>query len=364
LQQIIRYDAVNLEETLTDDLVSVIQHWNFPKSKGIYLRFSIDVETPDVKEKIEAMQKAWEMGAKISERQLMDFVGATIPDEAADVLQNPQIQQGAQQQAAGNMAQGFGPGTGGGNPEAEQLEQNAAQETDPAGRMRDEITRYLFGDAENAKEGEIRYVAEGGRWVKRQIPPGDTGERNREERDAASNLVEHFQRRRAARAHQKLSRNAPETIPKPPETIRETPPDGPVKPFTAVEIVRYRLTGHQIIERYRKFKDEPGSALEYDGSQPLFVYGTFRTPSELDKVIGRQPQFQQDALDGFAHQECDDGYSDVVPQPGNSVVGDLVFLTPEELERTDDWEDRYQRRPVKLRSGIEADCYFPREALP
>jgi phage gp29-like protein len=183
LQQIIRYDAVNLEDTLTDDLVEVVKNWNFPKAKGIHLRFRIETEKPNVKEQLEALQVAWQMGAKISERELMDEIGATIPGPDDEILQNPEIQaaqqqlQQQQQQAAmaGAQGQGFGPGLG---PDGK-----------PKPSMEDVMMNHFFGDPGATEPGEVTYAAEGGKWVKKTMPKFDTGERTPEDAE-----VVHFAR--------------------------------------------------------------------------------------------------------------------------------------------------------------------------
>lgn len=186
LQQIIRYDAGNLQETITDDLVHPIQLWNFPSSRGIHMRFVIDVETPDVDKKLEAVQKVYEMGGKISARQVMTMTGLDDPDGPEDTLQSPE----AQQAAAGNMGGGFGPGAngqGGGPPIGPQdFNPNAIAE---------QANQQLFGDsAEDGAPGKVAYVAEGGKWEEREIPEGDTGDRvpvgrNKKEAEAGERWI-------------------------------------------------------------------------------------------------------------------------------------------------------------------------------
>ncbi|MDE2467784.1 MAG: DUF935 family protein, partial [Bradyrhizobium sp.] len=52
--QIIRSDAIDLEETLTSDLVEPLKIFNFPWAAGIPLYFRIDTESPDVERKLAA----------------------------------------------------------------------------------------------------------------------------------------------------------------------------------------------------------------------------------------------------------------------------------------------------------------------
>jgi phage gp29-like protein len=89
LMQIIRYDAQNLEETLTFELLRQIQTFNFPKSAGIHLTFRVDTESPDVEKKLEAWARAYEMGCRLRERDVMDMIGAAMPAAEDRVLQKP-----------------------------------------------------------------------------------------------------------------------------------------------------------------------------------------------------------------------------------------------------------------------------------
>lgn len=92
--QIVKYDAVNLEETITEDLVKPLQRWNFPKYAKVPVKFRIDVETEDSEKKLEAYKAAWEMGAKLRERDILDLVGAASPTADDEVLQHPSYAQG------------------------------------------------------------------------------------------------------------------------------------------------------------------------------------------------------------------------------------------------------------------------------
>lgn len=76
---IVKYDATNLEETITRDLIDWLRIWNFPAAKDIPVKFKLLTETPDVDSKLGAYEKAWKMGARISEREVMDAIGAALP---------------------------------------------------------------------------------------------------------------------------------------------------------------------------------------------------------------------------------------------------------------------------------------------
>jgi hypothetical protein len=98
---IVRFDGLNLEETLTTDLVRPLQLWNFPGSDDIYLRFVIDTESPDAQERIAGYQAAWAMGLKIRTEDMYDALGAAPPSEGEEFLDNP----GLDSARLGNKAQ-------------------------------------------------------------------------------------------------------------------------------------------------------------------------------------------------------------------------------------------------------------------
>ena len=96
--QIVKYDSINLQETLTTDLVDPLKKLNFPKFADVPVKFVIDTESPDVEGKLQAWRQAYEMGCRLKERDVMDLIGAEKPEEDDDVLQDPQIA-GAGEQA-------------------------------------------------------------------------------------------------------------------------------------------------------------------------------------------------------------------------------------------------------------------------
>lgn len=95
--QIVRFDAMKLQETLTHELVRHVKDFNFPKAKHFHVELKIDVEEEDVKEKLESYQMAYNMGCSLKERDVMDMIGAAIPGADDKVLkqQDPAMQAGA-----------------------------------------------------------------------------------------------------------------------------------------------------------------------------------------------------------------------------------------------------------------------------
>jgi N12 class adenine-specific DNA methylase len=107
---IVRYDAQNLEETITTDLVNVIRDYNYPKYRGIDLRFRIDTDTEDAQEKLQAYQAAYQMGLKLRAQDIYDTIGAAAPAEGDTVLDLAAQQAAAQPQPMGNSMAGQLPG--------------------------------------------------------------------------------------------------------------------------------------------------------------------------------------------------------------------------------------------------------------
>jgi phage gp29-like protein len=93
LMQIIKYDARNLEETLTYELVRPILDFNFPHARGIHLEFRIHTEEPNQESVLQSYQAAWTMGARLKESDVLDAIGASVPEGDDVVLQNPQLAQ-------------------------------------------------------------------------------------------------------------------------------------------------------------------------------------------------------------------------------------------------------------------------------
>lgn len=91
--QIVRYDAVKLEETLTRELVEPLKMFNAPKFRDVLVRFKIETQAQDTDAKLQAVRTAWDMGAKIKEQDVMDLVGLSMPTEDDAVLINPAFQQ-------------------------------------------------------------------------------------------------------------------------------------------------------------------------------------------------------------------------------------------------------------------------------
>jgi phage gp29-like protein len=83
--QIVRYDAVNLEETITTDLVRPLLAFNFRRT-DLPLRFKIDTESEDAAERLDAIERAAKLGLRIRSEDVYRIVGITKPTTNDEVL--------------------------------------------------------------------------------------------------------------------------------------------------------------------------------------------------------------------------------------------------------------------------------------
>ncbi|MBX3422224.1 MAG: DUF935 family protein [Pirellulaceae bacterium] len=98
---IVQYDAINLEETLTQDFLRPIQLWNFPRSANCYMRFKIDTESEDADKKMQGFKSAWDMGMRIKASDVADVIGISMATGDEDQLFNPQVATAIEQSKRG-----------------------------------------------------------------------------------------------------------------------------------------------------------------------------------------------------------------------------------------------------------------------
>lgn len=107
--QIVKYDAANLQETLTDQLVRRLVEWNWPGVDARLFRFVIEVEKPDVAERLQALRQAFDMGLKLKAADVRDLLGIAAPGADDETLQNPSYARGPEMPGMqpGNMPMGL-----------------------------------------------------------------------------------------------------------------------------------------------------------------------------------------------------------------------------------------------------------------
>jgi phage gp29-like protein len=97
LSQIVSYDAGNLEETLTHELLKPFVKFNCPHAVHMNLKFRIDTEDPDTESRLEGFRTAFDLGARLKESDVLDAIGASPPNDDDVVLQNQQAGQPPEQ---------------------------------------------------------------------------------------------------------------------------------------------------------------------------------------------------------------------------------------------------------------------------
>jgi hypothetical protein len=83
--RLVALDAVNLQETLTDQLVGIIHKYSYPED-DFRLTYRIAVDKPDPLKYLEAASKFYEMGGSLDEDEVRGVLGFTKPDVDAAVL--------------------------------------------------------------------------------------------------------------------------------------------------------------------------------------------------------------------------------------------------------------------------------------
>jgi phage gp29-like protein len=91
LADILNYDAINQSETLTVDVLRPMQLWNFPKSAHISLKLVVDTESDNVRERLDSISKAYEMGLQVKADEVYKIVGMARPDAEDEILRSPKI---------------------------------------------------------------------------------------------------------------------------------------------------------------------------------------------------------------------------------------------------------------------------------
>jgi len=132
--QIIRYDAMLLEESVETELVDPMKSLSFPQYANTDFKFHIHTREPDAESMIDAYGKAYDMGLRLDAQQLRDLIGSPVPEDDAEVLDKME-QMKAEQEAAqpppgmGGMPPGMMPP--GANGQAEPAEPVSTAPSEP-----------------------------------------------------------------------------------------------------------------------------------------------------------------------------------------------------------------------------------------
>ncbi len=201
--QIVRFDAMKLQETITWQLLKFIKDVNFPEARGIHIEFVIDVEHEDVKERLDAYESAWTMGCALKEQDVMDLIGAAMPGPDDRVLkkQEPQPMGGGVAPGAGMKPEhfdaAFAKGKGGEGPTGEDAAGDSPVDGGGPVNPGDAGERVPVGQFSNTRWQE-QDRGDNGRWVKEGAESTDHAEPivlDRSEPDARDAEADHIAER-------------------------------------------------------------------------------------------------------------------------------------------------------------------------
>lgn len=105
LSQIVQFDASNLEETMTYELVRYIQQLNFPETMGWHMRFSLKTQDENSADRMNALNTAYQMGAAIAEKDVFSVLGLSAPVTGQKILSLQSQQQSQMQMQAAMQPQ-------------------------------------------------------------------------------------------------------------------------------------------------------------------------------------------------------------------------------------------------------------------
>lgn len=145
--RIVRLDALNLADTLTDQLVAVIQKWSFPDTVGKFrCRFVLNVNQPSPGEFMQAVKLFYDMGGEIDEDQVRNELRLSKPKPGASTLKQKE------QPAAVNPFSGEDPNA------KQQLPQPGRSD----GEWQDEQGPKGGNRQRNSATGKVRYRKKAG----------------------------------------------------------------------------------------------------------------------------------------------------------------------------------------------------------
>jgi phage gp29-like protein len=89
--KLLRFDAQNMADTLSNDLVMVAQKWNFPNA-NFRTRFVFDIPDPDAAAKLEAAMKFIQIGGVAKAEDVRRFAELAKPEKDDEVLSQELVQ--------------------------------------------------------------------------------------------------------------------------------------------------------------------------------------------------------------------------------------------------------------------------------
>lgn len=81
----------------------------------------------------------------------------------------------------------------------------------------------------------------------------------------------------------------------------------------------------------------------------VFVYGTLKDRSTRDKALGHDVKIHKGEVDNAEVTDYK-SYPDL-EKGHDKVMGDELYLNSKDIKKLDKWEERYDRKKVKLKNG-------------
>jgi gamma-glutamylcyclotransferase (GGCT)/AIG2-like uncharacterized protein YtfP len=95
--------------------------------------------------------------------------------------------------------------------------------------------------------------------------------------------------------------------------------------------------------------------------EKVFVYETLQKRKIDTEALGhplyKYETMQDCILQGYKEVNKGNGYHTIIKKDNSEVKGKILSVTPNDLKKLDDWEDKYKRIKVTLKNGEEAWAY-------
>lgn len=89
--KIIAFDARNLEDTLTEDLLEKIKYWTYPEHRDMPVRFVFEVDQPNPTEMMGAVSTYIGLGGEVRDDDVRSIIGLAAPEDGDKILKRQEI---------------------------------------------------------------------------------------------------------------------------------------------------------------------------------------------------------------------------------------------------------------------------------
>ncbi len=101
---------------------------------------------------------------------------------------------------------------------------------------------------------------------------------------------------------------------------------------------------------------EEFSGILKESGKELFVYGTLKNPKTREKVIGHQVKSKPADVN---HEKVSNYKSYPNLEKGTKDInGDELVVSKDDIKKLDKWEERYDRKKMKLSNGDDTFVYI------